>query len=90
MPYTHWRENDFLLGQVQLAQGECWYRDRDLPSFLQKNLISEEDFSSIPVFKLMLDDDEKSIINVDDAGNYRFNADLVNVGVVQLQSQGIA
>lgn len=55
------------------------YPDRELPSFLQRNLISETEVAAIPILLRMLDTGDVRIVYRDSSGNYRFNADFRNV-----------
>ncbi|MGF1508422.1 MAG: hypothetical protein ACFB9M_02855 [Myxococcota bacterium] len=54
------------------------YPDRALPSFLEKNTISAEQFRSIPFLEQLRQDDNEAIVVQDANGSYRFNADLSN------------
>jgi len=52
------------------------YPDRPLPGFLEKNRIPAERFESIPLLRQMVEGDDETIVLRDEAGCYRFNADL--------------
>ena len=54
------------------------YPDRELPSFLEKNTIPAEAVDSIPLLGQLLEAGDESIVLRDEAGTYRFNADLAN------------
>jgi hypothetical protein len=56
------------------------YPDRQLPGFLEKNRIPEEEVEAIPVLQRMLKDRDTRIVLRDVQGCYRFNAELTNVG----------
>ena len=56
------------------------YPDRQLPGFLQKNLVSPEQVETIPLLQKMLAENDESILLRDADGNYRFNAELTNAG----------
>jgi hypothetical protein len=55
------------------------YADRDLPGFLQRNIIPEGEVAEIPVLQTMLDAGDARVVYRDSQGNYRFNADFSNV-----------
>lgn len=55
------------------------YPDRDLPSFLEKNIIQEEDFKTIPLFLKHIDNGIDSIVYADPDGSFRFNSDLTTL-----------
>ena len=56
------------------------YPDRDLPSFLEKNNISQSQFTAIPFLQRILDDGNTSLVYSDVDGSCRFNSDLKNMG----------
>ncbi len=58
------------------------YPDRELPGFLDKNRIPAESVASIPLLERLLKDGDRSIVLRDEAGSYRFNADLVSSRVL--------
>ena len=58
------------------------YPDRELPRFLEKNRIDDRKIQAIPVLQRMLDEGDTSIVVRDAAGDYRFNADMENVGAL--------
>ena len=58
------------------------YPDRPLPGFLEKNRVPDVQVDSIPLLQKMLDAGDDSIISRDSAGNFRFDADFVNVGAL--------
>jgi hypothetical protein len=61
------------------------YPDRQLPGFLDKNLVPPGQVEAIPLLQHMLAADDESILLRDADGNYRFNAQLTNVNVLNLQ-----
>jgi hypothetical protein len=56
------------------------YPDRELPGFFDKNLVPDVKVIAIPLLLEMLAAKDDAIILRDADGNYRFNADLTNVG----------
>jgi hypothetical protein len=56
------------------------YPDREIMGFLEKNLISAEQVKGIPLLQRMLSEGDDSIVLSDADGNYRFNAEISNVG----------
>jgi hypothetical protein len=58
------------------------YPDRDLPTFLEKNRIPSEAIESIPLLKKMVQQGDERIVVKDIEGNCRFNAEFVNVGLL--------
>jgi hypothetical protein len=56
------------------------YPDRQLPGFLQKNLVPQEQVETIPLLQKMLAENDESILLRDADGSYRFNAELTNAG----------
>ena len=56
------------------------YPDRSLPGFLEKNRISAEDVSAVPLLGKMSSIGDRRIVLQDAAGCYRFAADFRNVG----------
>jgi hypothetical protein len=54
------------------------YPDRELPSFLEKNVIPDQDADSIPLIGKLVGDGDERIVVRDDDGRYRFNAELIN------------
>jgi hypothetical protein len=61
------------------------YPDRQLPGFLQKNLVPSEQVETIPLLQEMLAENDESILLRDADGNYRFNAELTNAGELNNQ-----
>jgi hypothetical protein len=66
------------------------YPDRELPGFLGKNCIAPDDIANIPLLQRMLDAGDQRIVLQDADGNYRFNADFVNVGDLHAQLDSLA
>jgi hypothetical protein len=58
------------------------YPDRDLPGFMEKNTVPADLVEALPLFEMMLQRGDSRIIGCDQAGVYRFNADLKNADAV--------
>ncbi len=58
------------------------YPDRDLPGFLDKNVIPGASIEKLPLLGQMLDAADNSIVLRDEDGNYRFNANITSAGVL--------
>ena len=56
------------------------YPDRELPSFLEKNVISQARAESIPLLGRLLESGDRRIVVKDADGALRFNANFVNAG----------
>ena len=54
------------------------YPDRQLPGFLDKNLIAGDAIIAIPILQRMLDENNQIILLQDVDDNFRFNADIIN------------
>ncbi len=54
------------------------YPDRQLPRFIEKNIIPEKNIIESTLLKKLIENNEASIINMDDEGNYHFNAEFRN------------
>ncbi len=61
------------------------YPDRQLPGFLQKNLVPREQVEKIPLLQKMLAENDERILLRDADGNYRFNAELTNAGELNVE-----
>ena len=59
------------------------YPDRDLPGFLARNQVNEQDALSVPLLKTMLDAGDERLVLRDADGSIRFNADFTNAGDVK-------
>ena len=59
------------------------YPDRELPGFLDRNRVSEQDALSIPLLRNMLDAGDDRLVLRDAEGNIRFNADFTNAADVR-------
>jgi hypothetical protein len=59
------------------------YPDRQLPRFIEKNIIPGKLLDQSPLLKKMVKDKETSIIKVDDEGNYHFNAAFRNAAALE-------
>jgi len=55
------------------------YPDRQLPGFLDKNRVADEQVKAIPVLTQMLEKNDHSILERDIEGCYRFNAEFTNI-----------
>ena len=58
------------------------YPDRDLPTFLEKNLVPEKAVLEIPLLQTMLANGDERVMSRDAEGRYRFNSDFSNVGAL--------
>jgi len=58
------------------------YPDRQLPSFLEKNVVAPDRVSDIPLLHSMLDAGDARIVERDPLGQLRFHADFVNAGAL--------
>jgi hypothetical protein len=58
------------------------YPDRALPSFLEKNRVPAASVAAIPLLKTMLEKGDERVICQDPDGQYRFNGDFANVGML--------
>ncbi len=61
------------------------YPDRELPGFLEKNLIPAEDVAAIPLLGRLLTEGDRQIVVRDADGHYRFSAEFTNVGDLEAQ-----
>jgi hypothetical protein len=52
------------------------YPDRELPDFLDKNVIPEAGVTSNPLLQKLLKSDDKSVVQQDSLGAFRFHADF--------------
>jgi hypothetical protein len=69
------------------------YPNRQLPSFLEKNILPEKRVIGNELLKTLIDSGDKSIVLRDAAGNYRFNAAFKNAvdlaaGLDKLSTKG--
>jgi len=60
------------------------YPDRELPRFIEKNLIPKNFVKESSLFQKFIEDKETSIIQVDDVGNYHFNGIFRNAEALEL------
>ena len=58
------------------------YPDRAVPTFLEKNRVPEASVAAIPLLQAMLSKGDERVIARDADGQYRFNADFMNVGAL--------
>ncbi|MCW8848328.1 MAG: hypothetical protein OQJ81_00005, partial [Melioribacteraceae bacterium] len=59
------------------------YPDRQLPLFVQKNIISSEDFNSSKLLQELINDGNEDIIVRDFNGNYHFDGEIRNSNVLK-------
>ncbi len=59
------------------------YPDRQLPRFIDKNIIPESFVQESALFKKLLEDKETSIIKVDDEGKFHFNGTFRNAEALE-------
>ena len=59
------------------------YPDRQLPRFIEKNIIPEKEVLKSPLLKQLVENNESSIIKKDEAGHYHFNASFRNVEMLE-------
>ena len=59
------------------------YPDRELPGFLERNRVPEEQALAIPLLREMLEDGDRRIVLRDADDDIRFNADFRNAGDVR-------
>jgi len=59
------------------------YPDRQLPSFLERNKLADEDVRAISLLTDMLDAGDERIVLRDAEGSVRFNAEFTNAGDVE-------
>lgn len=65
------------------------YPDRDLPGFLEKNIIPASEFAAIPVLLKMMAANDTRLVSRDADGCYRFNADIFNAGELNQRLDGL-
>jgi len=58
------------------------YPDRELPSFLDKNIIDAKLVESCAILQAMLENNDQRIIICDEDNNFRFNAEITNASVL--------
>lgn len=56
------------------------YPERELPSFMEKNVVPPERASALPLLRGLIERGERSIVERDGSGAIRFHADFRNVG----------
>ena len=66
------------------------YPDRRLPNFLEKNCIPEDALSTLPVVTEMQQRGDRSLLQRDANGTWRFNADLVNTAALSRRIDELA
>jgi hypothetical protein len=66
------------------------YPDRDLPGFLQRNVVPENEVTAIPLLQRMLDANDERVVYRDPKGDCRFNADFSNVDDLKRQLEVLA
>ena len=60
------------------AQSYILYPNKDLPKFLEKNNLSEEQVSNIPLIKILEKEGNEVIVNKDIQGNFHFHSSFNN------------
>lgn len=64
------------------------YPNKDLPGFLEKNILSRDSVSKSQLLLRLLEDGNEEIIKKDSSGKYHFNGDFRNAGnVIEALSQ---
>ena len=66
------------------------YPDRELPGFLEKNCLTEEQVKSVPVLAQMVRDGDDRLVVLDVDGCYRFNADFTNASDLNAEINELA
>jgi len=66
------------------------YPDRQLPGFLDKNRIPAESVAAIPLLQQMIANHDERIVVQDIGGNIRFNAEFVNIGMLDARLDDLA
>ena len=66
------------------------YPDRELPGFLDKNRIPDDQVKANPLLMLLLERGDRRIVERDAEGCYRFNSEFANVGDLNAQLDTIA
>ncbi|MGR5206855.1 hypothetical protein ACP3VU_02050 [Vibrio sp. PNB23_22_6] len=61
------------------------YPDRDLSAFMNKNCLTEEQISAIPVLSKMLGKGDQRLVMADAQGQFHFHASLENNGYLKAQ-----
>lgn len=59
------------------------YPNRELPQFIEKNIIPAEEFNSSELFKELIDNDNREIVLEDEQGSYHFNGEIRNAAVLR-------
>jgi len=59
------------------------YPNRELPQFVEKNIIPSEDFNSSEIFKKFIDEDNRDIVLKDKQGIYHFDGEIYNSAVLK-------
>ncbi|MDZ7764141.1 MAG: hypothetical protein U5K00_06895 [Melioribacteraceae bacterium] len=59
------------------------YPNRELPHFIEKNIIPGEEFNASQIFKKFIDEDNRDIVLKDEQGNYHFNGEIRNANVLK-------
>ncbi len=66
------------------------YPDRQLPRFMDKNTIPPEAVKSSPLLTKLIEDNEPTIIQKDDSGQYHFNSEFRNADVLASALESLA
>ena len=59
------------------------YPNRNLPNFIEKNIIPSELFNKSKLFKKLVEIGDKNIVSKDIADNFHFNGDISNAGILK-------
>jgi hypothetical protein len=65
------------------------YPERELPSFLDRNVVAPESANAIPLVRGLLEHGERSIVERDASGAIRFHPDFRNVGDLAAAMEGL-
>ena len=66
------------------------YPARQVPSFLDKNVIPAEDIDGNPLLAGLVEAGESQVVVVDADGRFRFNADITNLGDLEARLDRVA
>ena len=66
------------------------YPDRDLPGYLEKNRIPPDQVAAIPLLQLLFERGDRSIVERDADGCYRFSSEFTNISDLNAQLDIIA
>ena len=63
------------------------YPNKELPQFIDKNIIPTEAFNSSAIFKQLVAEDDREVVLKDEEGNYHFNAEIRNAAILKSRLQ---